>query len=102
MTPDGEFFILGPSGESVWVCEQDLKGLAFTANNTATTIYVKPAVDTEDLLDSWCHEAMHILHPKATERTVEKYAGFLSRLLWKAGYRKTKLEKKHGRSVRRR
>ena len=96
MIPEGEFFITGPSGESVWVCEQDIKGLAFSSKDTATTIYIKPALDTEDLLDSWCHEGCHVLFPDAHESTVEKYAGFLSRLLWKAGYRKTKQEKKRG------
>jgi hypothetical protein len=82
-----DFCIIGPDMKPVHVYENHVKGLAFQAKETYSTLFIKPATG-QDHLDTFIHEGIHVCLPNATEKQVATYANFLSGLLWKAGYRR--------------
>lgn len=50
-------------------------------------ILVDSAARGRRLLENWIHEGIHSERRDLTEREVEHLADFVSRLLWRAGYR---------------
>ena len=51
-------------------------------------IEIDPRQKGKDNLDTLIHEALHLIYPDLSEATVVKHAGRLTRMLWRAGYRR--------------
>lgn len=52
------------------------------------TVYVEPCRETKDRLNTFCHETLHTALPDMTEKEVDRVAGDLAEVLWRAGYRR--------------
>lgn len=50
-------------------------------------IHSKRHRSAADLLDTYVHEALHASCPDLSEKEVQRVAGDITRVLWKAGYR---------------
>jgi hypothetical protein len=50
-------------------------------------LFINTSATHQELLDSWLHEGLHVAKPRMSEAEVREVAGFLTELLWKAGYR---------------
>ena len=54
----------------------------------AKVVVVPPSRETEDRLSTLVHETLHASDPAMTEAEVERIAGDVAKVLWKAGYRR--------------
>ncbi len=51
-------------------------------------IEIDPRQDSKDFLDTLIHETIHELFPNASEKTVERAAATLTKVIWKCRYRR--------------
>jgi len=89
MTKPDDFTIKTPKGEVVYVTANigtGLSGVAITVAKHSITIDGRQR--GKEKLDTFIHEALHIIFPDASEAVVESNANFVADLLWKAGYRR--------------
>jgi hypothetical protein len=74
------------------IVEADVSGLS----TFRPTIFINPTGlkrGSKDELDTWIHEPLHHALPGLSEAEVERIAGDLAAILWKAGYRRKATKK---------
>jgi len=64
------------------------KGQMFPGKNV---IEIDPRQSNVEYMDTLIHEGLHIIFPDLSEKEVIKSSKKLSKVLWKAGYRKVNL-----------
>ncbi len=74
----------------VVIVEEDLSadrawGMCFHGK---ALIKIHPFQPEEHRLDTLVHELLHLMCPDWSEKKVSRYAQFLSRQVWKQGYRR--------------
>jgi hypothetical protein len=65
---------------------QPIQGV--TLNGRA--VVITPSKEGRNRLDTFIHETLHVSSPEMTEAEVNRIAGDISRVLWRAGYRVAK------------
>ena len=78
-----DFAIVLSTGSWAFVLEP-LQGV--TLNGPA--VVIPPSRESRDRLDTFIHETLHVSLPSMSEAEVERVAGDVSKVLWKAGYRR--------------
>lgn len=78
-------FFVGLSNGLVQYIQESYKGLTLS-HSPAIIIY--HGQKGADEMDTWIHETLHISLPKASEAEVRRISGDVTRVLWKAGYRR--------------
>ncbi len=78
-----DFFVVLSTGKWAFIVEP-LVGVTISGS----AVVIPPSRETRDRLDTWCHETLHTSLPAMSEAEVSRVAGDLSKVLWKAGYRR--------------
>lgn len=68
--------------------DSELHGFATVEGNIEREIIVSCHLPPRKFLDALLHEAMHCAFPAAPEQEIDRAATDLSRLLWRAGFRR--------------
>jgi hypothetical protein len=79
----------------VVIVEEDLSadrawGLSYVGKGL---IKIHPFQPEEHRLDTLVHELLHLMCPDWSEKKVTRFAQFMSKQLWKQGYRRPKRKK---------
>jgi hypothetical protein len=68
--------------------DSELHGFATVNGNVEREIVVSTHLPPSKFLDALVHEGMHACFPAAPEQEIDRAASDLSRLLWRAGFRR--------------
>ena len=68
--------------------DSELHGFATVNGNVEREINVSAHLPPRQFLDALLHEGMHACFPAAPEQEIDRAATDLSRLLWRAGFRR--------------
>lgn len=78
-----DFAVALSSGKWIFVVEP-IQGAALNGQ----VVVITPSKESRERLDTFSHETLHTSLPSLSEAEVCRVAGDISRVLWKAGYRR--------------
>ena len=86
MKPPRDFTVALSTGKWDYVLEP-IHGITVKA---AGVVIIEPCAETRDRLNTVVHETLHASKPNLSEAEVDRIATDVAKVLWRAGYRRTK------------
>lgn len=89
MKAPADFHVTLSTGRWCFVLEP-LHGITVGNKGHERVVVVPPCGETKDRLDTLIHETLHASKPSLSEAEVVRLAGDIAKVLWRAGYRRSR------------